>query len=85
MLELVPLQDTYDKSFRFIAISIGPELSQHRCCVTTKGPNNNGRNKGQKLVSHFFEDRKFCRLLITIPLKMYSEIGQPNEFWSAKC
>jgi len=37
-----------------------------------------GRNKGQKLVSHFFDDRTFCRLLIAIPLKMYSKIGQPK-------
>jgi len=34
-----------------------------------------GRNKGQKFVGHFFEDRTFCRLLIAIPLKMYSKIG----------
>ena len=37
-----------------------------------------GRNKGQKLVGRFFEDRTFCRLLIAIPLKMYSKFGQPK-------
>jgi len=31
-----------------------------------------GRNKGQILVG------TFCRLLIAIPLKMYSKIGQPE-------
>jgi len=35
-----------------------------------------GRNKGQKLVGRFFEYRTFCRLLIAIPLKMYSKIDQ---------
>jgi len=37
-----------------------------------------GGNKNQKLVSCFFEDRTFCKVLITIPLKMYSKIGQPK-------
>jgi len=37
-----------------------------------------GRNKGQKFVSCFFEDRTFCWLCIAIPLKMYSKIGQPK-------
>ena len=37
-----------------------------------------GRNKGQKLVAIFFEDRTFCRLLIAFPLKMYGKFGQPN-------
>jgi len=36
------------------------------------------RNKGQKLVGCFFEDRTFCRLLIAIPLKIYSKISQPK-------
>ena len=31
------------------------------------------RNKGYKLV----KNRAFCRLLITVPLKMYSKFGQP--------
>jgi len=34
-----------------------------------------GRNKSQKLVGHFFEDRTICRLLIAIPLEMYIKIG----------
>ena len=33
-----------------------------------------GRNKDQKLVSCFFEDRIFYRLLIAVPMKMYSAI-----------
>ena len=41
------------------------------------------RNKGQKLVSRYFENQTFCRLLIVVPLKMYSkfgrlDFGQPN-------
>jgi len=38
-----------------------------------------GGNKGQKLVGCFFEDRTFFRLLIAIPLKMYSKIGRPKQ------
>jgi len=44
-----------------------------------------GSNKGQKLVGCFCEDRTFCRLLIIIPLKMYSKIGQPKWIWLVKC
>jgi len=29
-------------------------------------------------LSAIFEDRAFCRLLIAIPLKMHSKIGQPK-------
>jgi len=42
--------------------------------------NFSGRSKGQKLVGCFFEDRTFCRLLIAIPLKIYSKIGQLKWF-----
>ena len=35
-----------------------------------------GRNKDQKLVSCFFEEKIFYRLLIAIPMKMYSKFGQ---------
>ena len=38
----------------------------------------NARNKDQKLVGHFFEDRIFYRLLITVPLKMYRKYGRPK-------
>ena len=34
-----------------------------------------GRNKGQKLVGRFFENQTFCKLLIAVPLKMYSKFG----------
>ena len=36
-----------------------------------------GRNIGQnqKLVSRFFENQTFCRLLIAVSLKMYSKFG----------
>ena len=37
-----------------------------------------GRNKDLKLVGRIFENRTFCRLLIAIPLKMYSRFGQPK-------
>ena len=33
------------------------------------------RNKDQKLVSRFYEDRIFYRLLITVPLRMYRKVG----------
>jgi len=33
----------------------------------------------------FFKDRTFHRLLIAIPLKIYSEIAGQNGFWLAKC
>ena len=33
------------------------------------------RNKDQKLVSRFFENRIFCRLLIAVPLKMNRKFG----------
>ena len=36
------------------------------------------RNKDQKLVGCFFENRMFYRLLITVPLKMYRKYGQPK-------
>ena len=36
------------------------------------------RNKGQKLVGRFFENQTFCRLLIAVPLKMYSKFGRPK-------
>ena len=38
-----------------------------------------GRNKDQKLVGRFLE-KLFYRLLIAVPLKMYSKYGRPN--WS---
>ena len=37
-----------------------------------------GRNKDQKLVGHFLENPTFCRLLIAVPLKMYSKHGRPK-------
>ena len=43
---------------------------------------NSGRNKDQKLVGRFLENQTFCRLLIAVPLKMYSKFGR--GFWSAK-
>ena len=33
-----------------------------------------GRNKGQNLLA-IFENMTFCRLLISVPLKMYSKFG----------
>ena len=36
------------------------------------------RNKDQKLVGRFFEDRIFYRLLTAVPLKMYEEFGRPK-------
>ena len=36
-----------------------------------------GENKGQKFVSRFY--RIFCRLLIAVPLKMYSKFD--NKKW----
>ena len=36
------------------------------------------RNKDQKLVGHFFENRIFSKLLTAIPLKMYRKFGPPN-------
>ena len=36
------------------------------------------RNKDQKLVSRFFENRIFYRLLIVVPLKMYRKYCQPK-------
>ena len=44
-----------------------------------------GRNKGQKLVGLFFENQVFCRLLIAVPLKMYSKFGRPKSILVAKC
>ena len=38
-----------------------------------------GRNKDQKLVSRFLENPTFCRLLIAVPLKMYSKFGRNGE------
>ena len=35
------------------------------------------RNKDQTLVERF-EDRTFCTLLITVPLKMYRKYGRPK-------
>ena len=37
------------------------------------------RNKDQKLISHFYEDRIFYRLLITVPLRMYRKVGRPKQ------
>ena len=37
------------------------------------------RNKDQKLVGHFYEDRIFYRLLITVPLKIYRKFGQLKQ------
>ena len=36
------------------------------------------RNKSQKLVGRFWEDRTFCMLLTPVPLKMYSNFGWPK-------
>ena len=36
----------------------------------------NARNKDQKLVGRFYEDRIFYRLLIAAPLRMYRKFGQ---------
>ena len=36
------------------------------------------RNKDQKLVSRFYEDRIFYRLVIAVPLRMYRKFGQPK-------
>ena len=33
----------------------------------------------------FFEDRTFCRLLIAVPLNMYSKFVWPKWIWLAKC
>ena len=43
-------------------------------CIT----NISDKNKGQNLVGHFLKIGHFCRLLIVIPLKMYSKFGQPK-------
>ena len=40
---------------------------------------NSARNKDQKLVDHFYEDRIFYRLLIAVPLKMYRKFGGPKQ------
>ena len=45
-------------------------------CVCTVCMCVSARNKDQKLVGHFFEDRIFYRL--TVPLKMYRKLGQPK-------
>ena len=37
-----------------------------------------GRNKDLKLVGHIIENRTFCRLLIAVPLKIYSRFGRPK-------
>ena len=37
------------------------------------------RNKDQKLVGHFYEDRIFYRLLISVPLRMYRKFGRPKQ------
>ena len=34
--------------------------------------------KGSEIGWPFFKDRKFCRLLIAIPLNMYSKFDQPK-------
>ena len=36
------------------------------------------RNKDQKLVSHYFEDGIFNRLMIAVPMKMYRKFGRPK-------
>ena len=36
------------------------------------------RNKTQKLVGCFLENQTFFRILINVPLKMYSKFGQPK-------
>ena len=46
-----------------------------RMCLTCS---NSARNKDQKLVGRFFEDRIFDRLLIAVPLKMYRKDGRPK-------
>ena len=38
------------------------------------------RNKDQKMVGHFYEDRiNFYRLLISAPLRMYRNFGRPKQ------
>ena len=43
-------------------------MMYHYRCVS-------GRNKDQKLVCRFSENQTFYRLLIAVPLKMYSKFG----------
>ena len=37
------------------------------------------RKKDQKLVGHFYEDRIFYRLLISVPLRMYRKFAPPKQ------
>ena len=37
------------------------------------------RNKDQKLVGHFYEDKIFYRLLISVPSRMYRKFGRPKQ------
>ena len=41
-------------------------------------PYYSARNKDQKLVGHFFEDRIFYRLLIAVLLIVYRKFGRPK-------
>ena len=36
------------------------------------------KDKSQKLVGRFWEDRTFYRLLTAVPLKLYSKFGRPK-------
>ena len=49
--------------------------------LSTLCMDHSARNKDQKLVSRFYEDRIFYRLLIAVPLKMYHMEG---NFGAAK-
>ena len=67
--------------------TISPALDNYHAGFTSRvgaqatkgqGQDYSARNKDQKLVSHFFEDRIFYRLLIAVPLRMYRKVDQPN-------
>ena len=69
LLDDLSLQQIYVKLLTLVHIVQWSYLVEVRLTPTS------ARNKVQKLVGHFFEDRTFCRLLITIPLKIYSIFG----------
>ena len=59
-----------------LSVSVSVSVSLYVCSA---------RNKDQKMVGHFYEDRIFHRLLLAVPLKMYRNLADHNGFWSAKC
>ena len=59
--------------FMFIDCSIRNFVSPYEVPVSV----DSGRNRGQKLVSHFLKIVR-CRSLIATPLKMYSKFSQPK-------